>query len=76
MSKDINKILWEKFINTQYHVDFFKWLSDNFDITPKKINNKDYIESLLNSEEKCKKFFVDAGIHNEDGTLNDNYKNE
>lgn len=40
--KDIDKILWDKFINTQYHVEFFEWLSENYDIKPK--NKKSQIE--------------------------------
>jgi len=35
---------------------------------------KNYAKELLKSKSKCKKFFIDAGIHNRDGSLNENYR--
>lgn len=36
---------------------------------------KKYSDNITSSRESAKKFLIDAGIHNEDGTLTDNYKN-
>ena len=35
--KEIEAVLWKKFCETQYHVDFFKWLMENYEIKQKHI---------------------------------------
>ena len=33
--KEQRDLIWKKFCDVQYHVDFFKWLHENFYIKPK-----------------------------------------
>lgn len=32
----IEETIWNKFTTTQYHVEFFRWLHENYEIKPKK----------------------------------------
>lgn len=34
---------------------------------------KEYVNKISSDKELCKKFLIDAGIHNEDGTLHKNF---